>query len=191
MKYSHTWALARELALYRVFLRSTCSETLLADHRPSPLVPYGGTLSRDSHSPGTFLSVNRRRRPSGPLTASGVKAWQPFHRGNRSGRISGCCRPARLAASPSLSLLDCLKLWTHSRTEGSLEILITLELTELSVTHIRVHWPNYAGSSVIAVNRKVKERQMTISPPRLINSKQAGRTRRGGGGEKLLVDERQ
>lgn len=82
----------------------------------------------------------------------------------------------------SLSLLDCLKLWTHSRGEGSLEILITLELTELSVTHIRVHWPNYAGSSVIAVNRKVKERQMTISPPRLINSKQAGRTRRDGGG---------
>lgn len=79
-----------------------------------------------------------------------------------------------------LSPRDCLKLWTHSRAEGSLEILITLELTELSVTHIRVHWPNYAGSSVIAVNRKVRERQKTISPPPLVNSKQAGRRRREG-----------
>lgn len=143
-------------------------------------MPCGGTLSRDSHSPGAFLSVNRpRRRPSGPLTASGVKPWQPFQRGNGSGRSVGAADQRR---SLRLSLRDCLKLWTHSRAEGSLEILITLELTELSVTHIRVHWPNYAGSSVIAVNRKVKERQMTISPLRLISSKLVGSTRPGGGG---------
>lgn len=128
--------------------------------------------------PRAFLSVNGPP----PLWSANPKPGNLSTVGRDQGESVGAAHQrSSLRLSLSHSLADCLKLWTQSGAEGGLEILITLELTELSVTHIRVHWPNYAGSSVIAVNRKVKERQMTISPPRLINCKQAGQD--GGEGK--------